>query len=110
MSSGTDPFSGSSLVDRGFGTAFDTVKTVSGHLSEIKHVSAHMAEIYRLSASIDAIDSISFNLTSLLNISQARTIPTSTSPGAVGEYAWDSDYEYRCIAPNTWKRIPLTSW
>lgn len=42
----------------------------------------------------------------------ARTIPTSTSTGVAGERCWDSNYEYRCIAANTWTRTTrtATSW
>lgn len=35
---------------------------------------------------------------------------TSTSPGVTGQRAWDANYEYRCVATNTWKRSPLSSW
>jgi len=35
---------------------------------------------------------------------------TSSSPGITGEYAWDNDYMYMCVAPNTWKRTVLSSW
>lgn len=37
--------------------------------------------------------------------------PTSaTSPGSIGDYAWDTNYMYMCVNNNTWKRTPLTSW
>lgn len=32
---------------------------------------------------------------------------SSTAPCRVGERAWDADWEYRCIAPNRWKRSAL---
>lgn len=41
------------------------------------------------------------------------TVPapaTPTSPGIKGQIAYDSSYSYTCIAPDTWKRSPLTSW
>ena len=34
--------------------------------------------------------------------------PTDT--GTAGDMAWDSNYEYRCIATNTWRRSPLSTW
>ncbi|AWN51804.1 hypothetical protein DK412_09000 [Methylobacterium sp. 17Sr1-1] len=36
--------------------------------------------------------------------------PTSTSPCTTGQKAWDTSFEYRCVAPNTWKRAALSSW
>ena len=39
------------------------------------------------------------------------TVPvTATSPGESGQIAYDNDYVYICIAPNTWKRSSLSSW
>lgn len=35
---------------------------------------------------------------------------TASSPGTAGEIRYDSNYIYTCIATNTWKRSPLTSW
>lgn len=35
---------------------------------------------------------------------------TSTSPGTAGQYADDTDYHYRCIAANTWRRFPHSDW
>jgi hypothetical protein len=34
----------------------------------------------------------------------------SHDTGAAGTIAWDSNYIYMCVAPNTWKRAPLSSW
>lgn len=37
--------------------------------------------------------------------------PASTSAtGQPGEVFWDTQYFYVCVAVNTWKRIPLSSW
>lgn len=36
--------------------------------------------------------------------------PSPSSPGEPGTFAWDADYVYVCIAPNTWKRSALASW
>ncbi|HEX4639156.1 MAG TPA: hypothetical protein VH170_06700 [Chthoniobacterales bacterium] len=35
---------------------------------------------------------------------------SAAAAGAQGTIAWDSNYLYICVAPNTWKRAPLTSW
>ena len=40
----------------------------------------------------------------------SRTIASATATGVKGEWCWDSDYIYVCIATNTWKRIALTTW
>lgn len=35
---------------------------------------------------------------------------TSTSPGVRGQIAYDANYMYTCVADNTWKRSPLSTW
>jgi hypothetical protein len=35
---------------------------------------------------------------------------TQTSAGVPGQTAFDSSYSYLCTAPNTWKRILLSTW
>jgi hypothetical protein len=44
-----------------------------------------------------------------LVISQ-HTPSSATDAGVPGTVAWDSDYVYICVAPNTWKRASLGSW
>ena len=40
-----------------------------------------------------------------------RSVPaTATSTGVEGEVAFDNDYEYRCVATNTWRRWPISEW
>jgi len=34
----------------------------------------------------------------------------SNDPGNAGQLAFDSNYFYVCVAPNTWKRVALSSW
>lgn len=37
--------------------------------------------------------------------------PRSSSDACVtGDHAWDQAYEYRCVAPNRWKRAALSDW
>ena len=39
------------------------------------------------------------------------SVPTiANDPGTTGQISWDTDYFYVCVAPNTWKRVPLTTW
>lgn len=35
---------------------------------------------------------------------------SATSPGTMGQMAYDSSYFYVCIALNSWKRTALNSW
>jgi len=35
---------------------------------------------------------------------------TSSSPGAIGQVAFDASYLYICVAEDTWVRTPLASW
>ena len=39
-----------------------------------------------------------------------RTIASATATGTAGEVCFDDNYIYRCVATNTWKRSPLTTW
>lgn len=40
----------------------------------------------------------------------AYTPPTATSSCTTGDQSWDANFEYRCVAPNTWKRLSLSTW
>jgi hypothetical protein len=38
-------------------------------------------------------------------------VPTAaTDPGTLGDIAFDTNYIYYCVATNTWKRSPLSTW
>lgn len=43
---------------------------------------------------------------------EARPQPprSSSDPCEPGDHAWDEAYEYRCVAPNHWKRASLGDW
>ncbi|WP_116364405.1 hypothetical protein [Parahaliea mediterranea] len=41
---------------------------------------------------------------------QSHPPASASAPGQPGEYAWDADYEYRCVAVDTWKRTALSTW
>lgn len=36
--------------------------------------------------------------------------PTSTSPGSPGQIASDASYFYVCVATDTWRRAPISTW
>lgn len=41
----------------------------------------------------------------------APTVPSSASAtGVTGDVAWDASYLYVCVATDTWKRSPLSTW
>jgi hypothetical protein len=35
---------------------------------------------------------------------------SSHDPCEPGDHAWDQSYEYRCVAPNRWRRATLSDW
>lgn len=43
-------------------------------------------------------------------INTAKTPASAGDSGTTGDFCWDSNYIYVCVAPNTWKRAPLSSW
>lgn len=43
-------------------------------------------------------------------INWASPPATKISTGTAGEISYDNDYLYICVAPNSWKRIPLAIW
>ena len=45
-----------------------------------------------------------------LRIVISKTPASSTASGYTGEFVWDSNYLYVCVATDTWKRIGLSSW
>jgi hypothetical protein len=51
------------------------------------------------------------NLSVAGSLIQRKGAPASpTAPCALGEQRWDENFEYRCIAPNRWKRTALENW
>lgn len=45
----------------------------------------------------------------VINISK-QSSPASNSPGDPGDMAYDEDYKYICVAPNSWKRQVLEDY
>ena len=39
-----------------------------------------------------------------------RTPASASAAGYVGEFCFDSNYLYYCVATDTWKRTLLTTW
>jgi len=45
-----------------------------------------------------------------LRESLPRPPASSRAPCTPGDHAWDEAYEYRCVAPDRWKRATLSDW
>lgn len=41
---------------------------------------------------------------------RSKTPESATAAGLQGEFAWDENYVYVCVAPNTWRRSALSAW
>ncbi len=48
--------------------------------------------------------------TDRFRIATAKTPVSASAAGDTGQIAWDANYMYVCVSPNTWKRTPLASW
>lgn len=44
-----------------------------------------------------------------LQLAQPRTITVATAPGRIGQIAYDTNNLYICIAPNSWKKVAMTT-
>lgn len=45
-----------------------------------------------------------------IRLRTAKTPASASDTGNQGDIAWDTDYMYVCVATNTWKRTPLSTW
>jgi hypothetical protein len=46
-----------------------------------------------------------------LRMSAPTLVPASASAtGSEGQFAWDANYIYICVATNTWKRVAIATW
>lgn len=43
-------------------------------------------------------------------VTPTKTPASAGAAGIAGEWAWDADYIYICIATNTWKRVAVSTW
>ena len=46
----------------------------------------------------------------VLRLRTAKTPSSAGDTGNTGDICWDANYVYVCIATNTWKRSPLSTW
>jgi len=47
---------------------------------------------------------------SKIRLRTPTTPASATATGNQGDIVWDTDYLYICVATNTWKRTPLSTW
>lgn len=45
-----------------------------------------------------------------LQLYQPQVPAVAADFGAVGQFSWDADYFYVCVALNTWKRVAIATW
>ncbi len=55
------------------------------------------------------IDTVKANVSGNITLSGSYKPISNTSPGTLGQVAWDSGNIYVCVATNTWVRAALTS-
>jgi hypothetical protein len=46
----------------------------------------------------------------ILRLRVSKTPTSATDTGNQGDFCWDANYFYICVANDTWKRIALASW
>lgn len=67
--------------------------------------------IYSLSTSPSILTgNLTINGTGKFFITNPQTPASATATGTTGQVAWDSNYIYVCVATNTWKRTPISTW
>lgn len=45
-----------------------------------------------------------------IRLRTAKTPASASAAGNTGDWCWDSDFIYVCIATNTWKKVPIQTW
>ena len=45
-----------------------------------------------------------------VNRAEPNAPATAASSGYLGQFGFDSDYIYVCVATNTWKRVAISTW
>ena len=119
-------FSGSNLLTRNdFGLCFSSTSAPSGTADSA--IFRKSAGIIRISTSATPNSSGSLECTNGTFLGAVTTtgtttatggmiLPTATTPasatatGTTGTICWDSSFIYVCTAPNTWKRVAISTW
>jgi hypothetical protein len=102
---------GGATVDQSVDLTFDLAS--SGTLEEKMRVKSN-GNILIGTATDNAVDKLQISgavVASQYKLSALNIAPaSSTASGTIGEIRYDENYMYVCVAPNTWKRSPLTTW
>lgn len=78
----------------------------------IRRQSAKTLRISELSTGLGAatLEIIGTLITDNFRLINSSPPATQNAPGALGQFAIDSNYIYVCTATNTWKRAPISGW
>ncbi len=90
------------------GTMFVITLTSPGAIasSEKHRFTASGLGILTVSAPTAALDVNS----DIIRVRSAKVPASASATGNAGDICWGADYIYICVAENTWKRSPLTTW
>ena len=78
--------------------------------ADARIAAASVTDLSDVDQALATADDVVFNSVEA-NLRATGTAPTTaTDPGAAGDVRYDADYVYVCVATNTWKRSPLTTW
>lgn len=75
-----------------------------------KNISCNRINITTGSGSESSESSLQKTFISNLRLAGAGAPSSATSAGEVGTIKWDNGFIYVCVALNTWKRAPLSTW
>lgn len=84
-------------------------------LGQVSYNADLVGQVVRLLAG-DALALKALSVTALdinadtLRLRSSRTPAAANAAGQAGECCWDAAYLYMCVATNTWRRTPLTTW
>lgn len=82
----------------GFGSA---TNYISSYNSAVGVQTAAPLSLFGSRVSIDS---------GIFNINTGNAPASAAASGTAGDFAWDTNYLYQCVATNTWKRTALSTW
>lgn len=57
-----------------------------------------------------ASNNIVLNTDGTIRLPVTKTPASASATGTAGDWAYDSNYIYVCVATNTWKRVAIATW
>lgn len=57
-----------------------------------------------------ASNNIVLNTDGTIRLPVTKTPASAAATGTAGDWAYDSNYIYVCVATNTWKRVAIATW